>query len=113
MSSEKGGAVALALLMARSPMSWERLDRPLLNVAALFLVKRPGGETSLNLLGSGRWSGLNEPHLLNSLVRFSGDWGATKIEEPSSVVSAMVVFGGTRKVQYRRILKLEVPERNH
>jgi hypothetical protein len=75
-------------------MPWERLDLSVLNVAALFLVKRPSGDAALDCSESlaARWAGLNEPEprRLDSVELLAGDRGVARLEESSPAVSGMV-----------------------
>lgn len=73
-------------------MPWERLDLSVLIVAALFLVKRTGGDACLDCSESlaGRWAGLNEPRRLDSVELLAGDRGVARLEESSPAISGMI-----------------------
>jgi hypothetical protein len=79
--------------MTRSPMLCGRFAPSVFSVAALFLVKRTGGE--LGVGGSGSFSGrrdcLNEPRGLDSVEQLAGDRGASKLGERIPPLSGMMV----------------------
>jgi hypothetical protein len=91
--SDVGGPVVLALLMTRSPMIWGRFALSVFSVAALFLVKRTGGELGVNRSASlsGRWADLSEPRRLDSVEMLADDRGVPKLEEPWLDMSGMMV----------------------
>jgi hypothetical protein len=62
------------------------------SVAALFLVKRTGGELGVGGSGSssGGWDCLDEPRGLDSVEQLAGDRGASKLEERMPPISGMM-----------------------
>lgn len=89
----------LAPWMTRSPTPWERVDLSVSNIAALFLVKRPGGEPTLHCSESlaERRVGLNEPQRLDSVELLAGDRGVARLVESSAAISGIVVCEDTRQ----------------
>lgn len=74
-------------------MIWGRFALSVLSVAALFLVKRTGGELGVrgSASRSGRRDGLSEPRRLDSVETLAEDRGVPKLEEPWLDMSGMMV----------------------